>query len=107
MKKAFDDAVGKARDFFLFDCKGVFERTHTWFRTKVRNNDGVLNECFTFPFRNQRMQVGLILPCKNCMRTHKITRRNGDVYEARIMIRIRSETDETIDPFHFKYGMYL
>ena len=100
IESAIRRSVEKAKAFFLYDDCGVYRKTYTWFKTRVKNPGGCLSDCLVIPPppQVQRSEVGVILPADENMRTHWVNNR-----EARIMVKI-GETNQLIDPFDFKFG---
>ena len=78
----------------------MFRDTHTWFKTRVKNPAGSLNDCLIIPLppENDRPKVGLILPDDEGQPSHMV-----DNKEARLRVVIK-EHDQPISPFHFKFG---
>jgi len=104
IRKAFDDGLTNAKDWFLYDKAKQFSEKNVWFRTRAKNeNTGDLKECLVIPDPSgSRERVGLILKDDVCRPSHRIRSPNGNLVEARVMIHVQ-ETQDSIDPFNFKY----
>ena len=109
----------KARDFFIHDITGNYQRNHCFFRSRVKaqclsdsdsipkNKSSGLYECLLLPLpqskSNLRPVVGLALPQDISFHTHLVTKPSGEKVPVRLMIKVR-ERNDLVDPFDFRYG---
>ena len=109
----------KARDFFIHDITGNYQRNHCFFRSRVKaqclsdsdsipqNQNSGLYECLVLPRpqskSNLRPVVGLALPQDISFHTHFVEKPSGEKVRVRLMIKVR-ERNDLVDPFDFRYG---
>jgi len=103
IKVAFEEALGKCRDFFVFDSGKVFNNSKTWFRSRVRNPMGELVNCLVIPPPNGGEKVGVMLEWEDVKATHEVTF-DGETQavDVRLMLYVDG-IREPIDPFNFTF----
>lgn len=100
-------AIQKAKNFHLYDSQRFYRNQHVFFKTYCYSEQQVEFECLVLPPTDSQGALGLLLDYRtDCKKTqyysHHIETRDGNKYDARIMVKIR-ETDTLIDPLDFRY----
>ena len=47
--RGIEEAIAKAKKFFLYDSSGSFSTNHVWFKTKAQTPDGGLIDALIIP----------------------------------------------------------
>jgi hypothetical protein len=99
--QAFDDALQKARDFFLFDSSNYYGSKGFWHKTRVKIHGGI-HSCLVIPPPENHpcREVGLIPP-PYAGPSHSLKMEDGRQLEVRVMVQVRS--GDKFDPFDLKY----
>ncbi len=103
--KIIDEAVTRAKHFFIDDSSNWFKNNGVWFESRVRHPiEGRLCKCLVLPYDGEGKDVPIILTQDEERFTHTVTF-EGETHQARPMRKVVC-LEAPVDPFHFRYSEY-
>lgn len=102
--EAFQGAISKARDVYLFDVFDIFKQSGVLHQTTCQDANGCFRRCVIVPPPSREKKIGIMFEpdVPNLYFSHDIELNDGRVCDrTRLMVKIK-EAGDVIDPFHVR-----